>query len=168
MTTSVDVCNAIADVVAKLWPDRTIYRDFCSAKHERPSSFLYVIKSTMEPANISLVEWTMEAELELFCATDEYDISSTEDLRKNQEDVLLAFGAPSLKVGDRYVTLQALGDGAELGSAFVKFTASWFDQRPGYRDPEDMNDPVSADVPKMEDFEFNNGFSALPTAERTN
>ena len=101
MTTSVDVCNAIADVVAKLWPDRTIYRDFCSAKHERPSSFLYVIKSTMEPANISLVEWTMEAELELFCATDEYDISSTEDLRKNQEDVLLAFGAPSLKVGDR-------------------------------------------------------------------
>lgn len=168
MTTSIDVCNAIADVVAKLWPDRTIYRDFCSAKHERPSIFLYVIKSSMEPANISLVEWTMEAELELFCATNEYDISSTEELRQNQEDVLLAFGAPSLKVGDRYVTLQALGDGAELGSAFVKFTASWFDQRPGYQDPEDMNDPVSADVPKMEDFEFNNGFSALPTAERTN
>ena len=103
-----------------------------------------------------------------FLATDEYDISSTEDLRKDQEAVLLAFGTPSLKVGDRYVTLQALGDGAELGSAFVKFTASWFDQRPGYHDPEDMNDPVSADVPKMEDFEFNNGFSALPTAERTN
>lgn len=168
MTTSIDVCNAIADVVAKLWPDRTIYRDFCSAKHERPSIFLYVIKSSMEPANISLVEWTMEAELELFCATNEYDISSTEELRQNQENVLLAFGAPSLKVGDRYVTLQAMGDGAELGSAFVKFTASWFDQRPGYHDPEDMNDPESADVPKMEDFEFNNGFSALPTAERTN
>ena len=110
----------------------------------------------------------MEAELELFCATDEYDESSTEELRKDQEAVLLAFGTPSLKVGDRYVTFLALGDGADLGSAFVKFTASWFDQRPGYHDPEDMNDPVSADVPKMEDFEFNNGFSALPTAERTN
>lgn len=168
MTTSIDVCNAIADVVAKLWPDRMIYRDFCPADHKRPSSFLYIVESGFEPANVSLVEWSLEAELELFCATDEYDISSTEDLRKNQEDVLLAFGVPSLKVGDRYVTLQALGDGAELGSAFVKFTASWFDQRPGYHDPEDMNDPVSADVPKMEDFEFNNGFSALPTAERTN
>lgn len=168
MTTSIDVCNAIADVVAKLWPERMIYRDFCPADHKRPSSFLYIVESGFEPANVSLVEWSLEAELELFCATDEYDISSTEEMRQNQEDVLLAFGAPSLKVGDRYVTLQAMGDGEELGSAFVKFTASWFDQRPGYHDPEDMNDPVSADVPKMEDFEFNNGFSALPTAERTN
>ena len=43
MTTSVDVCNAIADVVAKLWPDRMIYRDFCPADHNRPSSFLYIV-----------------------------------------------------------------------------------------------------------------------------
>lgn len=167
MTTSIDVCNAIADVVAKLWPERMIYRDFCEDEFERPSSFLYVIKSTMEPANVSLVEWTMEAELELFCATNKYDISSTEALRKDQEAVLLAFAAPSLQVGDRHITLTAMGDGADLGSAFVKFTASWFDQRPGYHDPEDMDDPVSAAVPKMEDFEFNNGFSAHPN-ERTN
>lgn len=168
MTTSIDVCNAIADVVANLWPERMIYRDFCPADHKRPSSFLYIVKSSMEPANISLVEWTMEAEMELFCATDEYDISSTEELRQNQEAVLLAFGAPSLKVGDRHVTMTVQGDGTDLGSAFVKFTTSWFDQRPGYSDPDDMNDPVSAAVPKMEDFEFNNQFSALPSHERTN
>lgn len=168
MTTSIDVCNAIADVVAKLWPERMIYRDFCPADHKRPSSFLYIVKSSMEPANISMVEWTMEAEMELFCATDEYDISSTEELRQNQEAVLLAFSAPSLKVGDRHVTMTVQGDGADLGSAFVKCTASWFDQRPGYRDPDDMNDSVSAAVPKMEDFEFNNQFSALPSHERTN
>lgn len=168
MTTSVDVCNAIADVVAKLWPDRIIYRDFCPVDHNRPSSFLHIVQSGFEPANVSLVEWSMEAELELFCATDEYDISSTEELRKDQEAVLLAFGAPSLKVGDRYVTLLALGDGAELGSAFVKFTASWFDQQPGYHDPDDMNDPVSAAVPKMMDFECNRDFTALPSDERTN
>lgn len=168
MTTSIDVCNAIADVVANLWPERMIYRDFCPADHKRPSSFLYIVKSSMEPANISMVEWTMEAEMELFCATDEYDINSTEELRQNQEAVLLAFGAPSLKVGDRHVTITVQGDGADLGSAFVKFTASWFDQRPGYSDPDDMNDPVSAAVPKMEDFEFNNQFSALPSHERTN
>lgn len=167
MTTSVDVCNAIAEVVANLWPERMIYRDFCPVDHQRPSSFLYIIKSGFEPANASLVEWTMEAEMELFCATDEYDISSTEALRQNQEEVLLAFGAPSLKVGDRYVNLMALGDGAELGSAYVKFTATWFDQQPGYHDPEDMTDPVSAAVPKMENFECNSNFSALPSDERT-
>lgn len=148
MTTSIDVCNAIADVVAKLWPERMIYRDFCEDEFKRPSSFLYVIKSTMEPANVSLVEWTMEAELELFCATNKYDISSTEALRKDQEAVLLAFAPPSLQVGDRHITLTAIGDGTELGSAYVKFTATWFDQRPGYHDPEET-------APVMEHFEVN-------------
>ena len=168
MTTSIDVCNAIAEVVSKLWPERMIYRDTCSSDHKRPSSFLYVVKSTMEPANISLVEWTMEAELELFCATDEYDESSTEALRQDQEAVLLAFGAPSRKVGDRHITMTAVGDGTDMGSAFVKFTASWFDQTPGYHDPEDMDDPVSAAVPNMLDFVCISNFSALPTAVRIN
>lgn len=148
MTTSIDVCNAIADVVVKLWPERMIYRDFCPVDHQRPSSFLCIVKSSMEPANISLVEWTMEAELELFCATDKYDISSTEELRQDQESVLLAFGAPSLQVGDRYITLTAMGDGTELGSAFVKFTATWFDQTPEYHPPEET-------APTMEHFEVN-------------
>ena len=167
-TTSVDVCNAIAKVVGGLWPDRMIYRDFCPVDHQRPSSFLYLVKSSFEPANVSLVEWSMEAELELFCASDEYDLSSTEALRQDQEDVLLAFGQPSLPVGDRYVTIQAMGDGADQGSAFVKFTATWFDQRPGYHDPEDMTDPVSAGVPKMEEIENNSSFSAQPLDGRTN
>ena len=117
MITSIDVCNAIADVIAKLWPDRMIYRDFCPVDHHRPSCYLYLTSSEMTPANISMVQWEMEAELELFCSTDEYDISSTEALRQDQEAVLLAFGEPSLRVGEDRVTLTAKGEGMDMGSA---------------------------------------------------
>lgn len=153
MITSIDVCNAIADVIAKLWPDRMIYRDFCPVDHHRPSCYLYLTSSEMTPANISMVQWEMEAELELFCSTDEYDISSTEALRQDQEAVLLAFGEPSLRVGEDRVTLTAKGEGMDMGSAFVSFSARWFTQRPGWHDPDDMTDPVSAAVPKAETVE---------------
>lgn len=145
MTTSMDVCGAIAKVVADLWPDRMIYRDFCSVDHQRPSSYLYVTKSGFADANIAMVCWEMEAELELFCATDEYDISSTEKLRQDQEAVLLAFGAPSLQVGEDWVTLTAKGDGMDMGSAFVSFSAQWFTQRPDYHEPDEA-------VPQMQNF----------------
>lgn len=166
MTTSMDVCNAIAAVIAELWPERMIYRDFCPVDHHRPSSYLYVTSSEMTPANISLVQWELEARLELFCATDEYDVSSTEELRKDQEAVLLAFASPSIQVGDRWVTLTAKGDGMDMGSAFVAFSAAWMDQRPGYHDPDDMTDPVSSAVSKMEHIECSRTFSAQSPDER--
>lgn len=159
MITSVDVCNAIAEVVAKLWPARIVYRDFCSVDHQRPSSYLYVVKSEISPANFCLSQWTMEAELELFCSTDEYDVSSTEALRADQEAVLLAFALPSLQVEDGWVTLNAVGDGMETGSAYVKFTASWFTETPGYEAPEDS-------APMMEDFEVNGSVIAGGPAGR--
>lgn len=148
MTTSTDVCDAIAKRVAELWPDRMIYRDFCPADHQRPSSFLYVTESGFTPANLMLVEWRMEAVLELFCATDDYDLSSTEELREAQEAVLLAFGLPSIPVNDIYVALTAKGSGADAGTAYVTFTVTWHDEMPGYEDPE-------TGAPPMEDFEAN-------------
>ena len=109
MTTSMDVCNAIAEVVAGVWPERMIYRDFCPVDHQRPSSYLYVTESGFEPVNPFLMQWSMEAVLELYCSTDQYDISSTEELRQDQEQVLLAFGTPVLKIGDRHITLSVKG-----------------------------------------------------------
>lgn len=103
----------------------------------------------------------MTAQLELFCATNEYDLSSTEDLRRDQERVLLAFAAPKLHVGDRWITLAAKGEGMEAGSAFVLFSANWMDEIPSVADPEtpydpnDPNAPAGAKIPRMENFEIN-------------
>ena len=140
-----DVIEAIADKIAELWPDRIIYRTFCPGEHQRPSCFLYLTKAEAKHANIGLVRWEMEADVELFSSTDHYDVSSTEVLRREQMSVLEAFGGPGLAVGDRTVSVQALADGAEAGSAYVRFLFEWTDMRPGYQE---------SDQQKMEHYEL--------------
>lgn len=93
--TYIDVLEAIAGRVAALWPERMLYRDFCPADHKRPSGFLYVERAEMEDVNLGLVQWSLEARLELYAATDEYSVESTEQLRADQAAVLGQFGGPA-------------------------------------------------------------------------
>lgn len=130
-----DVAEAIAETLAAKWPDRLIYRDFCPAEFERPSFFLYIEEEGAEDRSIILVEWAVALRLEIFCATDLYDISSTEELRQVQGEVLALFGGPKMAVLGRHVTISAKGDGQEPGTAFVDFTATWMDIRSGYKAP---------------------------------
>lgn len=161
VVTSMDVCDVIGDVLVRLWPDRFLYRDACPADHQRPSGYLYVTKSQFTPESPWMGRWEMAAQLELFCATNEYDLSSTEELRRDQERVLLAFSAPKIQVGDRWITLEAKGEGMEAGSAYVFFSANWMDEIPDVADPEvpydpyNPNAPAGAKIPRMEDFEIN-------------
>ena len=103
----------------------------------------------MEDVNLGLVQWSLEARLELYAATDEYSVESTEQLRADQAAVLGQFGGPALAVGDRHIQVSAAADTPGPGVAYVLFSAQWMDARPGYQDPE------TADVPRMEHFEFN-------------
>ena len=152
--TSTDLMEAIAERIAALWPERMLYRDFCPKDYKRPSGFLYVINAGFEDVNIGLVRWSVEAELELFAATDAYTVESTEALRRDQDAVLDLFGGPSVQ--------HRLMPGAEApgpGSAYVSFSAAWTDVRPGYHDPEDPGDPETAQTPKMEHIEINNQYN---------
>ena len=146
--TYIDVLEAIAGKIAALWPDRMLYRDFCPTDHQRPSGFLYVQEAGYTDANLGLVRWMFQAELELFAATDAYDVESTEQLRKDQAAVLDQFGGPGLQVGDRFLLLQVTAETPGAGTAYGAFSASWMDSRPGYQDPE------MATEPKMEHFVF--------------
>lgn len=140
--------EAIAAKLAELWPDRMLYRDFCPADFKRPSGFLYVTNAGWTDANLWMVQWTMEAELTLYAATDVYTAESTEALRRDQLAVLQAFGGPSLQVGDRYVPLALETPSPGPGEAYVRFSAAWLDGRPG-ADPDDGSAPL------MEHFELN-------------
>lgn len=142
-----DVSDAIAGKLAQLWPERMIYRDFCPVDFQRPSCFLWIPKSDLHPSNAHLVEWSMEAELELFCATDAYDIQSTEELSSDQEKVLCAFDGTPLAVLDRHVLVTATAEGMEVGSAYVRFTASWLDAWPSR--------PQTGTIPLMEQYSIN-------------
>ena len=149
--TYTDLVEAIAGKISALWPDRMLYRDFCPVDHQRPAGFLYVRGAGWTDVNIGLVEWSFDAELELFAETDEYDAESTEALRADQAAVVALFGGPSLAVGDRHIILTAAAETPGPGVAYVSFTASWLDRRPGYQDPEAQT-PESGGAPLMEDF----------------
>ena len=134
--TQVDIIEAIAGVLANLWPDRMVYRDFCPADHKRPSTFLYCTMAEYNFAFLGGVEWTVEAEAQLFSATDHYDVESTEQLRQDQAAVLSQFGRP-IQIGDRHVLILARAQAPGPGVAVVTFSASWMDTAPGFERGEE-------------------------------
>ena len=148
-----DLTEAIAARISALWPERMLYRDFCPADHKRPSGFLYVTQAGWEDASRFLVQWTFEAELTLYAATDTYTAESTEELRRDQLAVLQAFGGPAIQVGDRSVMLRADASSPGPGEAYVVFSASWVDGRPGAVDPDTAPESVSG-VPAAEHYQF--------------
>lgn len=142
-----DVLDAIAVKLAKLWPERMIYRDFCPVDFQRPSCFLWLPKADLHPSNAHLVRWSIEGEMELFCSTDAYDIQSSEELVRDQEAVLYLFDGTPLEVLDRYVLVTATADGMEVGSAYVRFTAAWLDAWP--------SQAQTGTIPLMEQYSIN-------------
>lgn len=146
-----ELTEAIAEKISALWPGRMIYRDFCPVDHKRPSGFLYVTQADWSDANLGLVRWDFTAELTLFAATDSYALESTESLRLDQLAVLQAFSGPSIQVGDRHIVLTLGAPSPGPGDAYVQFTASWLDSRPGYVDQDTEPESVSG-VPLMEEF----------------
>lgn len=148
----IDVMEAIADKIVKLWPDRTLYRDFCPSDFQRPSGFLYVQEAGFTDVNAGLVRWKMQAELKLYATNSDYNAESTEQLRADQSAALAAFGGPGLPVGDRHVTVNVMADAPGPGEAYVTFTASWVDARPGYVDAEAEPGEGGAGAPLMEHY----------------
>lgn len=155
----VDLVEAIAARLAQRWPQRIIYRDFCPSGHQRPSFFLYVTKAEFQDVLAGLVRWTFEAELELHGARDEYDASSTEELRQDQAEVLALFGGPGIQVGDRHVSLTAEAEAPGPGVAYVLFRSQWLDSRPGWQEP-------GAEAPMMEHIQINNQAGRSPAEHK--
>lgn len=149
-----DIMEAIAAKIAGLWPERMLYRDFCPADFKRPSGFLYVQDAGFTDANVGLVEWHMEAELELYSATDSYDTEDTEALRADQLSVLMLFSGPAIRAGERSVMVAASAETPGPGIAYVKFTATWMDNRPGYVDPDTAPESAGG-APLMEHYQLN-------------
>lgn len=163
---SSDVMNFVKGILKDEFQNE-VFTDVLPKDFERPSFALELQKDEFRDLNIGLVQKTAAVLITGFVEVNAYYDSSREELNQRQNTVMEIFAGPSMKVGDRYPTVSA-NKGTGVPDFFeVQLVFSWSDVRPGYHDPDDMNDPVSAAVPKMEDFEFNNGFSAHPN-ERTN
>ena len=155
-----DLMEAIAAKIAKLWPERMLYRDFCPTDFQRPSGYLYVVDASYTDVNRYLVNWNFEAELILHAATDSYTVESTEALRLDQLSVLNEFAAPNILVGGRSIILKVAAETPGPGEAYVKFSAQWIDQRPSFVD-EDTAPESESGVPLMEDYTLQVGTQKL-------
>lgn len=162
-----DVMNFVEDILKDKFQNE-VFTDVLPKDFGRPSFALELQKDDFVDLNIGLVQKTVTILITGFVEVNAYYDSSRKELNHRQNAVMEIFAGPGIKVGDRHLTLSA-NKGTGAPDFFeVQLVFSWSDVRPGYHDPDDMNDPVSAAVPKMEDFEFNNQFSALPSHERTN
>lgn len=151
--TYLDVMEAICSRIAELWPKRMLYRDFCPVDFQRPSSFLYVQETGYTDVTAGLVRWKFQAELTLYAETDVYSVESTEALRADQANLLSLFGGPAFEVGDRHIMLAVTAEAPGPGEAYVMFSASWVDERPGCQDPEAAT-PETGGAPLMEHYEL--------------
>ena len=163
---SSDVMNFVKTILEEKFQDE-VFTNELPKDFDRPSFALELQKDEFEDLNIGLVKKTAMVLITGFVEVNAYYDSSRETLNHRQNSVMEMFAGPSMAIGDRYPTVMSNKGTGSPDFFEVQVAFAWSDIRPGYHDPEDMNDPVSAAVPKMEDFEFNNKFSAQPD-ERTN
>lgn len=164
---SSDVMNFVENILKNKFQNE-VFTDVLPKDFVRPSFALELQKDDFVDRNIGLVQKTVTILITGFVEVNAYYDSSRKELNRRQTAVMEIFAGPGLKIGDRHPTVSANKGTGSPDFFEVQVVFSWSDVRPGYHDPDDMNDPVSAAVPKMEDFELNNGFSALPTDERAN
>lgn len=149
--TFADVSEAIAAVLSRKWPERTIYRDVCPTDHERPAFFLQCGKTSMAPESLALWRFKAEYLLIQYDEKDEFYEVSAERLLMEQVQVLALFSAPVLEVEGRYPSMTAVaGEGRDADTAFVTIRVEWLGPPPAYL--KELEE--AADTETMEDFFF--------------
>ncbi len=122
-----DIKTAIMEVLAVLWPERTVYPDTCPDDHDRPSALVQILSADPTPANAGMLKRDAKFLVVLWGELDGYALADEETLTDDQEKVMAALGVP-LAVGDRHLLLLPSAQGYDLddGAAFVEVTTSWF------------------------------------------
>lgn len=126
--TAQTIKTAVAGALAELWPERTVYPNFCPDDHARPAALIQILSADPVPANSGLVRWDVKLLIVLWGERDGYGLADEEELTRDQEAVLAALGSP-FAVEDRHVLLVpgARGYDEEDGAAFVELSVTWFD-----------------------------------------
>lgn len=159
--------DEVQAVIAAAFPGEPIFVDRLPKDFKRPSFALELQKEEFTDLNISLVRKMVTVLVTGFVEVNAYYDSSREELNRRQDRLMELFAGPSLRVSDRHPTVSANKGKGAPDFCEVQVTFSWSDTRPGYHDPDDRTDLVSAAVPKMEQYEANITSSALDASGRT-
>lgn len=145
----------VKEIISAGFPGEPIFVDRLPKDFKRPSFALELQKEAFADLNIALVQKTVTVLVTGFVEVNAYYDSSREELNRRQDRLMELFAGPSIRVDDRHPTVTANKGTGAPDFCEVQVTFSWSDARPGYHDPDDMTDPVSAAVPKIEDYEGN-------------
>lgn len=154
-------------VISAAFPGEPIFVDRLPKDFQRPSFALELQKEEFTDLNISLILKMVTVLVTGFVEVNAYYDSSREELNRRQDRLMELFAGPSLRVSGRHPTVSANKGKGAPDFCEVQVTFSWSDTRPGYHDPDDRTDLVSAAVPKMEQYEANITSSALDASGRT-
>lgn len=124
-----DLLDAVSALLAARWPDRTVYRDPCPDKFERPSFLLLVKQAERSDLNFCLMQWDMELAVILFGETDEYHGASYEVMLADRQSLADLFAAGYIACGDRHPMVGVKLDGQDMNEAYLLLNASWTDVR---------------------------------------
>ena len=146
--------DAVKETVERGFPGVPVYTDYLPKDFKRPSFALECRKEETADLNIALVKRTVTVALTCLEAVNDYGDSSREALNGRMDALEDLFARGYLQVEDRAVQVQTNRGTGNPEFAEVQAVLSWSDQRPGWHDPEDPDDPVSAGVPLMEDYQL--------------
>ena len=152
-----DLMEAVKGELGTLFPGEKVYVDKLPKEFKRPSAALECQSSESVDANRYLVRRNVTLLLILYVEQDAYYDSSREELNRRMDMVCARFACGTLRVKDRHIPIRTdRGTGApDLAAVTLGF--QWVDERPGIHDPEDMEDPESASIPKMQQAEVRVG-----------
>lgn len=148
------VCDAIERILKDSFHGCPVYFDQLPKDFQRPSFTMELQKDSMVDMNRCLVKKSITVLITCFVEVNAYHDSSRKALNQVQNDVMHLLGKGYLRVENTTVYTETLKGECAPDFAEVSITANWADIRPGYRDPDDKDDPDNPTL-LMENFAIN-------------
>lgn len=142
-----DIVTAVNRLIVEEWPERPVYRNFMQKDFDRPSFFLEVKKTTVEPLNAHLLHENHVIAAVIFEAVDESGAADNARLIETQGHFQRLFSSGKLKVGDRYLNISVSAPNVDVDSTLVDLTVDYYRAR---TDERDETPPIRTIETKLE------------------
>lgn len=142
-----DIVTAVNRLIVDEWPERPVYRDFMQKDFDRPSFYLEVKKTTIEPLNAHLLHENHVIAAVIFESVDESGAADNACLLETRERLQRLFSSGKLKVGDRHLNISVSDPTLDIDSALIDLTVDYYRPR---GDDQDGKPPISSIKTKIE------------------
>lgn len=141
-----EIVTAVNRLIVEEWPERPVYRDYMQKDFERPSFFLEVKKSSIEPLNAHLLHENHVIAAAIFESVDESGAADNTCLLETRERLQRLFSSGKLKVGDRHLNISVSAPTLDIDSALIDLTVDYYRPRGGDQDGKPPIDSIKTKI----------------------